>query len=84
MLHIQLLTYNVTVLDTTTILVTIFLVCLCSRHSKGRFWALFGLLQKVLPWTQAGLPLCPLGGLREPYFDQVSASGFMYDVLACV
>ena len=52
MLNIQLLTYNVTVLDTTTMLVTILLVCLCSRHNKGRFWSLFGVLQKVLPWTQ--------------------------------
>ena len=48
MLNIQLLTYNVTVLDTTTMLVTIFLVCLCSRHNKGRFWSLFGVLQKVM------------------------------------
>ena len=77
MLNIQLLTYNVTVLDTTTMLVTIFLVCLCSRHNKGRFWSLFGVLQKVLPWTQPGLALCPLGGLRGPYFDQVRASEFM-------
>ena len=44
MLNIQLLTYNVTVLDTTTMLVTILLVCLCSRHNKGRFWSLFGVL----------------------------------------
>ena len=77
MLNIQLLTYNVTVLYTTTMLVTIFLVCLCSRHNKGRFWSLFGVLQKVLPWTQPGLALCPLGGLRGPYFDQVRASEFM-------
>ena len=48
MLNIQLLTYNVTVLYTTTMLVTIFLVCLCSRHNKGRFWSLFGVLQKVM------------------------------------
>ena len=35
MLKIQLVTYNVTVLDTTTILVTIFTVCLCSRRKKN-------------------------------------------------
>ena len=68
---IQLLTYLVTVLDTTTILVTILLVCLRSRRNKGRFGALFALR--------------PLGGGSPgPYFDQVSASGFMHDVLACV
>ena len=66
---IQLLTYLVTVLDTTTILVTILLVCLRSRRNKGRFGALFGVLQK---------------SAMEPVVDQVSASGFMYDVLACV
>ena len=40
MLNIQLFAYLVTVLDTTTILVTIFLVCLCSRHNIIR--AVFG------------------------------------------
>ena len=39
MLNIQLFAYLVTVLDNTTMLVTIFLVCLCSRHNKGRFWS---------------------------------------------
>ena len=42
--HIQLLTHNVTVLDTTTMLVTVLLVCLYSRHNKGCFWAVFGVL----------------------------------------
>ena len=42
----------VTVLNTTPLLVTFFLVCLCSRHNnEGLFWSLFGVLQKVLPWS---------------------------------
>ena len=34
MLNIQLFAYLVTVLDTTIMLVTFLLVCLCSRHNK--------------------------------------------------
>ena len=42
----------VTVLNTTPLLVTFFMVCLCSRHNnEGLFWSLFGVLQKVLPWS---------------------------------
>ena len=37
----------VTVLNTTPLLVTFFMVCLCSRHNnEGLFWSLFGVLQK--------------------------------------